>query len=201
MPDTTWSERQWMHRAPCTAATPAPASMPTSTPIGVGMERAATAAQKAPARIIPSTPTLTTPERSHSVAPRVAKTSAGKYSSVEDSSASNTSSTWHLRTRSGRRLGGRLGRAPRLAQQGEPHLPARDEEQGQALDELGVALVHAEQLHARAARAQRPEEERRERHPERVAVADEGDGDAVEAVGGAQRAGVAQLGAQHQHRA
>src|SRR5690349_10896134 len=120
---------------------PAPASMPISTPRGVGMERAATAAQNAPARIIPSMPTFTTPERSESTPPSAAKTSAGQYSRVEERRASRISSTGHLRARLGLLLGSRGRRHLTSAHQGEPHQPARHEEQGEALDELGVALV------------------------------------------------------------
>src|SRR5689334_11588787 len=101
--------------------------MPTMTARGVGMERAATAATKAPARIWPSTPTFTTPARSESTPPSVAKMRAGAASRVEKRSASRISSTGHL----GR---GGMGAAP--LQEREPHHAARDEEQGQALDEL-----------------------------------------------------------------
>src|SRR3954452_12571425 len=99
--------------------------MPTTTPRGVGMDRAATAATKAPARICPSTPTFTTPARSESTPPRAAKMSAGAASRVENRSASRISSTGHLG-------GGGWGAA--FAQQREPHQAARDEEQRQALD-------------------------------------------------------------------
>src|SRR5690606_14862707 len=76
-----------------------------------------------------------------------------------------------------------------------------DEEEGEALDELGEALVYAEELQPGPTCPHQAEEEGAQADAQWMVLPDEGDPDPIEAVGRAEAARVLELGAQHPHRA